>query len=415
MSFFTGGLFFRGATVFFGPIRDALNLTNAQTALVLSLGRAEGSFEGPLAGWMIDRFGSRFVMIAGLIVATVGYFLFAALVSNFWTFAVVYLAFMAVGTSMAAQHASWVGIIHWFHRRRGLSLSLLTASGPLGGLVLVPLISVLILDLGWRWAAAVCGAAYVLSLLSVLRFYRNRPEDLGLRADGDPAPPVQVGRGTGNLSRPPEIRDYTVREAVRTRTFWFLLLGIGIRMLAINGVMVNVIPILGSKGVGSQTAATLLGLLFGISMIARLAMGYLGDRWSKSHILLGAVFLEGLGLLSLFYGSWSGGGMAFIFIFILFSGLSDGAMFLVWAALADYFGLDRFAMLRGLIGFSHGWAIIVAPVFTGWVFDQRGSYDLAIGPAIALAAVGSLCFALVQKPPRLMKEPVPLPAQVKAL
>ena len=72
MIFFASGIFFRGFTVFVPAIRDSLGLTQAQTNLIFSLARAEGGLEGPVAGWAIDRFGNKALLVPGIILAAIG-------------------------------------------------------------------------------------------------------------------------------------------------------------------------------------------------------------------------------------------------------------------------------------------------------------------------------------------------------
>jgi len=207
-----------------------------------------------------------------------------------------------------------------------------------------------------------------------------------------------------------ELRDYTVQEALRTRAYWLLMLGAGFRQMATLGILVSIIPILETKGVGRQEAANLTGLMFGINFFSRLIIGYLGDRWPKSLILGGTLSLEALGFLCLFLGDWSGAGILLVLLFILFQGMGDGAGIIVWAAVGEYYGRDRFATLRGYITFAFSWALIASPVYAGWVFDHFGNYDWAIGPAGVLAAVASLCFFAIRKPAQLTRT-APAPAQ----
>ncbi len=411
MSFFASGIFFRGFSVFFLPVRDSLALTNAQTALVFSVARAEGGLGGPWAGWLIDRFGNRLLVVVGVILSAIGYFLFARVVHGFWSFALVYLGVISFGSSIAFQHAMFAGFNNWFRRRRSLTMSILAAISSLGGLVLVPLVSLMVLHLGWQWAAFAAGLTYLIGILPMTLILRNRPEDMGLLPDGDATPPVLAPTGRGGPSgRAAELRDYTVKEAMRTQAYWLLLLGAGLRQLATLGILVNIVPILVAKGAGKQEAANLLGLMFGINIVSRLALGYLADKWSKSRILMVTLALEGTAFLCLFYGSWSGLGIILILIFILLEAMGDGAGVLIWAALGEYYGRDRFATLRGMITFSHSWVQIAVPVFTGWVFDQTDSYSWAIGPAVIFAGLSSLSFMLVKKPPQLTKAPAEVAA-----
>ena len=159
MAFFASGIFFRGFTVFVPAVRDSLGLSQAQTNLVFSLARAEGGLEGPVAGWAIDRFGNRALLVPGIILAAIGYFVFAGFVHSYLTFALVYLGMISLGNSIAFQHALFAGLNQWFRRRRSLAISTLAAVSSLGGLILVPIMSLIILNLSWRWAIFGAGGA----------------------------------------------------------------------------------------------------------------------------------------------------------------------------------------------------------------------------------------------------------------
>ncbi|MFQ6029426.1 MAG: MFS transporter [Dehalococcoidia bacterium] len=409
MAFFASGVFFRGFTVFVPAIRDSLHISQAQTNLIFSLARAEGGLEGPFAGWLIDKFGNRKLLVPSILLAILGYFVLSQFVNSLLTFALVYLLMVSLGNSIAFQHAMFAGINQWFRRRRSLAISVLAAVSSLGGLAIVPSMNALITRQGWETGALVSGLAYLVFLLPLCLFFRNRPEDLGLLPDGDAVSPTATGPPSGGGGRPRELRDYTVREALHTRAYWLLMLGAGLRQMATLGILVSIVPILESKGVSRQAAANLTGLMFGINFFSRLILGYMGDRWSKSHILSATMALECLGFLALFYGHWSGLGIALILVFILFEGFGDGSGIIIWAAVGDYYGRDRFASLRGYITFSHSWALVASPVFAGWVADNFGSYDWAIGPAAVCAAVASFCFLIIQRPSQLTRT-APSPA-----
>ena len=404
MVMLASGLFFRGFTVFVPAMRDSLRLTQAQTNLVFSLARAEGGLEGPVAGWAIDKFGNRAMLIPCVILAAVGYFVFAKYVNGFWSFAIIYLGIISLGNSIAFQHALFAGLNQWFRRRRSLAISTLAAVASLGGLILVPLMSWIIIEFGWRFAFVICGAAYFVAILPVSFFFRNRPEDMGLLPDGDTAPPSITTSGVGGTTRRVFTRDYTVREALHTRAYWLLTLGAGLRQIATIGILISIIPILETKGVGRQAAANLTGVMFGVNFISRLVFGYLGDKWSKSVLLGVTLALESAAFLCLYLGSWNDIRILLLFLFVLLEGMGDGAGVIVWAALGEYYGREKFASLRGIVAFSHSWALVAAPVATGWVFDRFGNFDWALIPGIAVAALASLCFFLIRAPRQLTVE-----------
>ncbi|HZA23797.1 MAG TPA: MFS transporter, partial [Dehalococcoidia bacterium] len=358
---------------------------------------------GPFAGWLIDRFGNRQLLVPAILLAVAGFMVLSFFVNDVWSFALVYLLMVSLGNSIAFQHAMFAGLNQWFRRRRSLAISILAATGSLGGLLLVPTMNLLITNQGWQQATLVSGLLYLVVLLPLTIFFRNRPEEMGLLPDGDTTAPVAGGTDRSTSSRRLELRDYTVKEAFRTRAYWLLMLGAGLRQMATLGILVSIVPILETKGISRQEAANLTGLMFGINFFSRLVIGYLGDRWPKSLILSSTLAIEALGFLCLFLGDWSGLGIILILLFILFQGIGDGAGIIVWAAVGEYYGRDRFATLRGYITFAFSWALIASPVYAGWVFDNFGNYDWAIGPAGVCAAIASLCFFAIKKPPQLTR------------
>ena len=413
MSFFASGIFFRGFGVLVLPIRDRLDITQAQTNLVFAIARAEGGLEGPAAGWLIDKFGNRALLVPSLILAIAGYFLMAAWMPNFWAFAIVYLGVISIGNSMAMQHACFAGLNQWFHRRRALAISILAAVASLGGLALIPTMNLLIDRAGLQWGLLASGAFYAVILLPLCRWFRNRPEDLGLLPDGAPRPPsparssasaspsAAAGPGPRRRPAPAAPRDYTVREALRTQAYWLLLAGAGLRQMATLGILISLFPILvDDKGMSRQMAANLVGVMSAVNFVSRLAMGYLGDRISKRAILAVSLTVEAIGYLFLWLGDWhSPLGIALVLAFILCEGMMDGAGVIVWAALGEYYGRARFATLRGYITFAYAWALIASPVYAGWVADRFGNYDYAIIPGALCALAAAACFLAVQKPP----------------
>lgn len=411
MVFIASGIFFRGFTVFVPAIRDALGISQAQTNLIFSIARAPGGgLEGPVAGWLIDKFGNRKLLVPGILLAAAGYITLSFFVNSFLSFILVYLLMVSLGSSIAFQHAMFAGLNQWFRRRRSLAISILAAMGSLGGLALVPSMNLLITHQGWQRATLVSGLLYLLVLLPLTIPFRNRPEDLGLHPDGDATPPVTTASYQGSRRHQEELRDYTVGEALRTRSYWLLMAGSGLRQMATLGILVSIVPILESKGVSRQEAANLTGIMFGINFMSRLVVGYLGDRWRKSLILGFNLTMESLAMVCLLFGHWSGLGIVLILLFVLLEGMGDGAGIMVWATLGEYFGRDRFATLRGYITFAFSWALMASPVYAGWVFDHFGTFDWALIPGAVCTAMASACFFIMKRPPQLTRAAAEAPS-----
>ena len=403
MSLFASGIFFRGFGVLVLPIRNQLGISQAQTNLVFSVARAEGGLEGPIAGWMIDKWGNRAVLVPSLGIAVVGYVVMAFWMPNVWAFAFVYLGLVSLGNSMAFQHACFAGLNQWFHRRRALAISVLAAVASLGGLLLIPTMNLLIDRTNLQWGLIVSGLFYLVILLPLCYWFRNKPEDMGLLPDGATRPAMTSGRTAPRR----EARDYTVREALRTQAYWLLLLGAGLRQTATLGILVSLFPILvDDKGMSTQMAANLTGVMSAINFFSRLAMGYVGDRVSKKALMGLSLGVEGIGYFCLWLGDWQTAiGITLVLTFVVCEGMMDGAGVIVWAALGEYYGRSRFATLRGYITFAYAWALVASPVYAGWVYDNFGNYNRAIVPGAICAFVAGACFLFIKTPPELTTEP----------
>ena len=98
LALFTGGIFYRGFTVFFLPIQREFNLSRASTSLIFSLATAEGGIGGPFVGWLIDRLGSRPLILVGGLLAGLG-FMVLSFVNGYFSFLIVYVGIVSVGIS----------------------------------------------------------------------------------------------------------------------------------------------------------------------------------------------------------------------------------------------------------------------------------------------------------------------------
>ena len=404
MVFFAGGIFVRGSAAFFVPLKDALGISHRRTSLVFSMARAGGSLEGPVAGWLIDRYGTRKLVIGGVLIAGLGYFAFSR-VDNFLWFALVYLIPVSVGNSIAFQHSIVAGLNMWFIRRRAFVLAVMASGAALGGVVMIPVMTLIIIKVSWEWAAVMAGCCYLVIVLPLAFFLRPSPESMGLLPDGDPPPEskseVPLVGGTRAASAPIswDPREFTVPEALRTSAYWTLLLGIGLRQAVSAGILVNVQPILHEwKGISLETVGYLFALMMVVNVVSRLATGWAADKWSKARIMSGCMVLESLAIAFLLFGSWENSRWA-IFLYLIVGGVGESVAVIIVATVGDYFGRRRFATLRGIMVFSHSWALIASPVFVGWWADKTQGYVLPLWIAIGVYGLASVCFAIT-KPPR---------------
>jgi len=355
-----------------------------------ALREMESGLIGPVQGWFLDRVGPRRVARAGIVILAIGFMLFSQ-VQNPVMFYVAFLI-MAIGASLMGYLTTTYTVVQWFERKRSTALSLTSMGGALGG-VIVPLTVVALETFGWRTTAFLSGVVVLVVGLPMAQVLRREPSDMGLAADGDPvevvdpdAPPV--------LFRP---GDFTLREALREASFWWLSLGHGFALFVVASVNVHMISHLTETlDYSLSRAGFVYSALTSMFIVGTLAGGWIGDRFSKRWMAFGCMSGHCVGMLLLSHAN----GSLMVIAFVVIHGLAWGMRGPQMAALrAEYFGRTAFGKIMGV---SNGVIIIgtiAGPLIAGYVYDQTGSYRIGFDILAAFALAGSIFFVLARRPP----------------
>ncbi len=261
------GTFNRGFTLYVLPIRNDLGIGIAAISFVEMLGRMEGGLQGPLLGWMTDRFGPRWIMILGGAASGLG-FILLSFTHNYLYFVLVYVGLLSLGFRAGYNNATMPAVNQWFRRRRSLAMSIAGTGSALGGAAIAPLIGLLVFNAGWRKSALISGLVIIAIVIPLSMLVRRSPESMGLRPDGDPPPDPEVGaqddgeqddgeqddgdsEATGakeTVARaetgPFGESDFTVKEAMRTRSYWMLVWAVGLRNVVHSGMSFLLAPVI---------------------------------------------------------------------------------------------------------------------------------------------------------------------------
>ena len=163
------GIVFHGFTVFFLPIKRELALSSAAISIVYGACRLEGGIEGPIVGYLINRFGPKKLIFSGSALAGIG-FLVLSRIDSYPMFFIAYVLLVALGASAGFFHPVSTVINNWFIRKRGLAFGLITAAGSFGGMIIVPVLSHITLLYSWRLAAFLSGI-FILALCMPAAFF----------------------------------------------------------------------------------------------------------------------------------------------------------------------------------------------------------------------------------------------------
>lgn len=391
-----GGTFNTGFTLYFLPVLTELHLTRAATSLPFSLAKLESAVEGPLVGYLIDRFDVRLMLVLGTTLAGLG-FVLLAFAHSYAVFVLVFLGLLSLGFQAGFNQATIATVNHWFRRRRGLAMAVVQTGQSIGGVLIFPLVALAVLKLGWRPAAFLSGVV-VLMLLPLVLLVRRSPESMGLLPDGERRrSPDAADAVPGPVPRLADAVEFAPREALRTSVFWRLAAFHGLRNIPYSGVSVHLVPLLVWKGLDEATAAFFVGLTALITVVVRLLTGWLGDHRSKQRIGAVGVLLGALGLVALEHGDgsfWPLVGFAVLFSF------GDGINSVTWALVGDCFGRAHFGTIRGWISMFQSLASMPAAVFTGWIYDRTQSYTWALIAFIACYGLAALLLWRLPRPHR---------------
>ena len=393
--FWIGGTFFYSFTAFFNPIVDEFGWSYAAISFAASLRSIEGGIVSPLVGFAVDRYGARRLLLLGSILSGFGFILFSH-INALWTFYATFIL-LSIGSSLLAPIPGWTAVTNWFLRKRGTTIGLLSAAGGMCGM-LIYAVNWLIAIYGWRISLIIIGIGTLVIGIPSSLIVRHRPEPYGLFPDGERTSEAS-SISQKNHKQPDLAKDFSTKQALLTKTFWFIAITMTISGAAIHSVFVHVMPYLISVRFSREMASLVASLVVLTSILGRFGFGWIESRIKKRYLLVFALLLQALGLLFLAKARTLGDAI----IFIAFFGPGYGGGITIRLTIqAEYFGRRAFGAIQGAIMAIMVIGTMTGPLLTGWIFDLYGSYYKAwiINSAVIFA---SIPLALMATEPYLRK------------
>ncbi|MDA1270090.1 MAG: MFS transporter [Chloroflexi bacterium] len=408
------GTFNKGFTSYIIPLRNELGIGVAAISFAEMLGRMEGGLQGPLMGWATDRFGPRLILMFGGITSGLG-FILLSFTQNYLYFILVFVGLLSLGFRAGYNNATMPAINQWFRRHRGLAMGIAGMGTAIGGTAIAPLMGFLVLSAGWRPAAFISGVI-ILSVVIPLSFLiRRDPESMGMRPDGDPIPDDEINTATVEESADP-IRhrhgaailhagepDFMAFEAMRTPTYWMLVLAVGMRNTVHSGTTFLMVPLavwflMGSgrsEDASQPIAVGFIGVMSFSLLLMTPIVGWLGDRWSKNKLSSACMIGGALSLLMLVEDN---GNIWQLVAFVVLLAFSETANPLAWAIMGDYFGRRSYATLRGWQHLPDQLMSMSTPVWMGLIFEHTGSYRWALIPLVLIYCLAAVFYWVIPAP-----------------
>jgi MFS family permease len=375
-------------SLFFPPIIDEFGWERGVTAGAFSFGFLVSGAVSPLIGRLMDRFGPRAVMELGVALMAGG-LLLAPLTTQPWHLYLTIGVMVGTGSVCLGYSGQSLFLPNWFNRRRGLAMGLAFAGVGIGSITLLPWVQHMIEQTGWRTACTAIGIVVLVVLAPINLLLRKRPEDIGLRPDGDAAPLASAKPVSYVVDHAWTGIDWTLQRAVRTARFWWLALGYFCGLYVWYAVQVHQTKYLLDIGFSPSVAVWALGAVSLLGIPGQIVLGHVSDRvgreWIWTASCLGfAICFAALITLARVHS------LVLVYVLVVAQGaLGYGLTSILGAVVVEIFQGRHYGsifgsvMLAGLAGGAAG------PWVTGLLHDLSGSYTIAFAIGIGVSALSA--------------------------
>ncbi|MGV2433628.1 MAG UNVERIFIED_CONTAM: MFS transporter [Anaerolineae bacterium] len=339
-------------------------------------------------GWWVDRHGARGLMSAGAVGATA---LLIAL-SRVQTLPMYYLIWVGLGVcaEMLWYEPAFTVLAVWFRERRSQAMAIVTFTAGLASTIFLPLATYLLTQLGWRgatFALALLLGAVNLPLHALI--LRRRPSDLGLLPEGHALP-------VDRTLPPAHTHGMSVRDALRTPTYWQILLAFGLAGSAMSATRVHFIPLLVANGTNATAAASIAGLIGLMQVAGRVIYTPLERRFAFQRM---AIIVFGMLMVSVVM-LLAGTSMVWVFAFVGLYGMAVGAITLVRPSfLAELYGSAHYGQISSIQSALLTPLTTLAPVGAGWLFDHFQNYQGMLWISLGFSAAATLTLLFMHPRP----------------
>src|SRR5262245_19037341 len=358
----------------FGWSRTMVTSGNALSKLVV------GPIFGFAAGWIVDRFGPRRLMMAGIVMAG-GALIGLGAVSSLWMFYFFYF-FNALGYVCGGPLPNQVLLSQWFDKTRGKAMGIAYLGIGIGG-ALVPLLANRLTEqFGWRGSLQALGVLIILIAFPLAYFVDEKD---GGAERAAPQPPANR----------PDRREAALRPILSSTAFYLLALGSMCSIAAVGGANQHLKLFLSlDRGYSQAEAAQVISLVLAVSIAGRLLMGWLADRVPRKHVMLLIYTLVACSIPLLL----TGGSRLTMYVFAVVFGLGLGGEYMIIPLMAgELFGVRVLGRVMGIVLTADGVAEATAPMLVGYLRDRSGSYDIGFTTLVVASVLGAAAIAMLPR------------------
>ena len=340
----------------------------------------------PFVSPLFDRFSTRAFMIAGGAATVCALFGYSAL-QTLLQMTLIYIV-LALSQVCAGQVPTMMVVARWFNRYRGIAFGITLIGPDLGGAIFPLIVRPYLVSGEWRQALFLLMIiSGIMMLVPMIFLIRNRPEERGLRPDGDPVPE----KGENILHTEARQDGPTLRDAIRTPAFYILAFTTGSLWFCMNGIVQHQTIFMSEElGLSMETIPVIVSSLFWFAIAGKILIGYLSDHFNKILMMLIVIVLLIAGLSILRVASadnmWTLYGYAAVF------GVGySGTFTMIQLVIAEFYFGKSYGKILGILTMfdvgAGGLAITVVARMQGFFKSYLPVLEFLIGLTCVVAVL----------------------------
>lgn len=394
------GLFFSGPgqtysnSQFIDEYITEFGWSRTQVSSVYSIATLAAGLLMVFVGKFIDRFGQRFMMVLIGLLFLIACF-YNSFITSIWMLAIGFFLVRILGQGSMSLIPNTL-VAQWFVKKRGKAFGLLTLFS-FGSASLFPIINTWIIQ-RWDWQTAWQFWGFALLIIFVpIAFFGvvNRPEKIGLEPDGFSEKKEINQEGLLATTNVEAEEDWTLKEAMKTRAFWAILVCVGIPAMVNTGITFHISSIMQMNGLSIEVAALVLSLMAIVGIPMALASGFIVDKIKTNYILFFIFVVQFIILLLLMITNQFWLAIVFGVLWGISGGLERIGLNVIWP---NYFGRKYIGSISGV-----GMTIVVigsslGPMPFGIGYDYFGSYTPILLLTLIFPIIGAISALLAKKP-----------------
>lgn len=394
-SIIVAGITMSSSGVFITPFESEFGWDRSVIAIAFAISLFLYGISGPFMAALLNVMGLRKMMLMSMATLLIG-MLLTFIMQQAWQLIIIWGIIIGLGSSLFLTVLSPYVANHWFEKRRGLAVGILTASTATGQLILLPVLASIIENYSWRPAMGLIVTLSLIMLIIILLFIKNSPKDVGLLRYGLEEEIEESDEGP--KENPIVIAFKGLLTAIKMKEFWLLAGSFFICGFSTNGLFgTHFVSYCISFGVPLVTAASLLSFMGLFNLIGTTLSGWLSDRFDNRWLLFTYYALRGTSLVLLPY-ALKEGNMTLLFVFSVFYGLDWIATVPPTISISrQIFGIKQSGVIYGWIFASHQVGAAAAAYGGGLIYQFFSSYTGAFLMAGVFCLIASFFVIFIKK------------------